>query len=90
MNVARMRKALVAAGTAALGAVALGLFTEIPKTKAGWVSLTLGALVIGVTAGKATYETRNEGKGLNENGSEVTSEAAQTAEWEALKRRQTP
>lgn len=77
MNAARMRKALVAAGTAAAGALALGLFTEIPQNKAGWVALLGGAFCIGIAAGQATYRTRNEGKGLNENGSEDTSADAQ-------------
>lgn len=82
MNPARMRKALVAAGTAAMGSLALGLFTEVPKTKAGWVALLVGAFCIGIAAGQATYRIRNEGKGLNENGSEDTSADAQ---FEAFK-----
>lgn len=83
MNAARMRKALVAAGTAAAGAFALGLFTEIPQNKAGWVALIGGAFCIGIAAGQATYRTRNDGKGLNENGSEDTSAEAQFAEFKA-------
>ena len=83
MDAARMRKALVAAGTAAVGALALGLFTEIPQNKAGWVALLGGAFCIGIAAGQATYRTRNEGKGLNENGSEDTSDLAQLEQFKA-------
>lgn len=67
MNLARMKKALVAAGTAAVGAFLLGLFTEIPQTRKGWVALVTGALLVGVTAGRITYQTRNPG---TDNGSD--------------------
>lgn len=80
MDVARMKKALVAAGTAAGGAFVLGLFTEIPQTGKGWVALIGGSLVVGITAGRITYNTRNEGPGLNANGSDDGD-----AEYEAFK-----
>lgn len=93
MDVARMRKAFVAAGTAAAGAVVLGLFTEIPKTKAGWVALIVGALAIGITAGRVTYETRNEGPDIGPTGSEAPDpqyEAFVAAWKEAMKNPRPP
>lgn len=61
MNVARIRKALVAGGTSAVGAFVLGLKTEIPQTEEGWVALVLGSLSTGVLVGYATYRVRNAG-----------------------------
>lgn len=89
MNVARMRKALVAAGTASAGALVLGLKTEIPQTEEGWVALVMGALSIGIVAGLATYRVSNTGPGLNEDGSDVMTpeqvEAFKVAFVEGLK-----
>lgn len=89
MIAARMRKALVAAGTAALGSLALGLFTEIPKNKAGWVALLVGAFCIGIAAGQATYRVRNEGPDIGPTGSEAPDpqyEAFKAAWDEAMKK----
>lgn len=75
MNVARIRKSLFAAGSAALGAFLLGLKTETPQTEEGWVALVTGALGIGIVAGLGTYRVRNDG---TVNGSDPVTPATQT------------
>jgi hypothetical protein len=55
----RIRKALVAAGLAALTALGTGLGTEVPKTKAGWVALFTATAVAAMLAGYATFKVAN-------------------------------
>ena len=93
MTFARIRKALVAGGAAAVGALVLGLKTEVPQTQEGWVALVMGSLTIGVVAGLATYKARNTGPGIQENGSELDSteyEAFKAAWTEAMKNPKPP
>lgn len=80
MDLKRIRKALVAAGTATGGAFVLGLFTEIPRTDEGWVALVLGSLAIGATAGRLTFQTRNAG---TDNGSDVGMTPAEVEAFKA-------
>lgn len=69
MNLARIRKALVSAGGATVGAFLLGLKTEVPQTEEGWVALVVGSLTIGVVTGLATYRVPNAGSDIGPTGS---------------------
>lgn len=55
----KIRKALVAAGTAGLAVLVTGLQTEIPQTEAGWVALIGAAVGTAIVAGWATWRVRN-------------------------------
>lgn len=71
MNVARIRKALVAGGASAVGAFVLGLKTEVPQNEDGWVALVTGSLTIGIITAWGTYRVRNSGPGVGPTGSDL-------------------
>jgi hypothetical protein len=71
----RARKAFGAAGTAFVGAVALALATEIPKTQAGWLAMAGAAAGVAAAAWIATFNIRNAGAG---NGSDPVVPAQRT------------
>lgn len=58
----RARKAFGAAGTAFVGAVAVALATEIPRTQAGWLAMLGAAAGVALAAGLATFNIRNPGQ----------------------------
>lgn len=62
MNLARIRKAVMAAA----GAFATGMATALingdkPATTEGWVGLIAGCLAAAILAGASTYAVRNAG-----------------------------
>jgi hypothetical protein len=59
MNTAKIRKALIAGGSAALAVIITGLKTEIPQTSNGWGALIGGAIAAAVVAGWATWRVPN-------------------------------
>lgn len=59
MNAAKIRKALMAAGSVFLAVVFTGLQTEIPETSNGWGALLGAAVAAGVVAGWATWRVPN-------------------------------
>lgn len=61
----RARKAFAAAGVAFVGAVALALGTEVPRTREGWFALVGAAAGVALAAGVATFRARNAGTGPN-------------------------
>lgn len=58
----KMRKALVAAGGAALAVVVTGLQTEVPRTDEGWVALIGAAVGAALIAGYATWRVPNDAR----------------------------
>jgi hypothetical protein len=59
VNASKIRKALVAAGGAALAVLVTGLQTEVPQTSNGWGLLLGGAVAAAVVAGWATWRVPN-------------------------------
>lgn len=59
MNAAKVRKALIAAGGAALAVIVTGLQTEVPQTSGGWGALLGGAVAAAVVTGWATWRIPN-------------------------------
>lgn len=60
----RIRKALVAALGATLGAIVTALVNGgQPATREGWAALVGGSVGVGVVAGLATWGVRNAGTG---------------------------
>lgn len=62
MNLSRIRKALVAAGSAALAVAGTQLAKDgVPANPDGWAGLIVAMLGAAVVAGFATYSVRNAG-----------------------------
>lgn len=59
MDLSKIRKALMAAGTVFLGIVFTGLQAEVPHTASGWGGLLGGAVAAAVVAGWATWRVPN-------------------------------
>lgn len=57
----RARKAFSAAGVAFVGAIALAMGTEVPRTRDGWAAMIGSAVGVALAAGVATFFTRNAG-----------------------------
>jgi len=56
----KAKKAWGAFITAAVGAAAANLVSEIPQTQAGWVALVTGSLGVGLVAALTVYGLRND------------------------------
>ena len=56
---AKVRKAVLAAVSAAASVALAGLATEIPRTQAGWVALGTAALGAAFVAGYAVWRVPN-------------------------------
>jgi hypothetical protein len=62
MNLARIKKALVAGAGAAISAIWAALVNgDKPATQEGWAGLIGGAIGLGIAAAVATYFARNAG-----------------------------
>lgn len=61
MDLAKIRKALVAGGAAAVTAMVSSVLTDPPSTTEGWIGLVASALGVGVAVGWATWKVRNTG-----------------------------
>ena len=55
----KIRKALIAAGTAGVAVLITGLKTEIPQTSNGWSALIGGVIVTAALAGYAVWRVPN-------------------------------
>jgi hypothetical protein len=60
MNISKIRKALMAAGTAAVGVLFTAITTKAPDSSEGWAALIGAAVGAGVLAGYATWRVPNE------------------------------